>query len=142
MPKTASERWREAPFLLTVLAVLILVGYSAYAAYPYLRGPVLTLNAPSSHTDDTVISGRTVRVSTLTIDGLPIPLDEQGAFSVERAYPPGYTVVTVRAADRFGRAVERTLTFITSAYASQKIENGQGRVGTSSPPNTKTNGSH
>jgi hypothetical protein len=136
MPRTKSERLR-APFLIATVIALVIAGYSAYAVYPYLRGPLLILDAPV-HDGVTVIRGQTVRVSAMTVDGLPVPLDERGFFSVERTYPPGYTVVTVRGVDRFGRSVTRTLTFVTKPYASKKIEDGSG---TTSPQDSETNGS-
>jgi hypothetical protein len=138
MPRTASDRLRSAPLIVAALAALVVIGYSAYAAYPYLRGPILTLDAPRQVGLDMVLSGRTVRVSTLSVNGLPTPLDERGFFSLERAYPPGYTVVTVRVVDRFGRSVTRTLTFVTKPYASEKTESG---TGTSTGQVTST-GSH
>lgn len=138
MPRTASERARSAPVIGVTIAAFVILGYSGYAAYPYLRGPILTLDPPLQRNTETVIAGRTVRVSALSVDGLPVALDEGGSFSVERAYPPGYTVVTVRGVDRFGRSLERTLTFVTSTYASEKIESRESRSGTSSSQNAKT----
>ena len=139
MLKIKSDRF-PTPRILGVLAAVIVIAYSAYAAYPYLRGPILVVNQPSFGTT-TTITGHTIRVSALAVDGLPVPLDEEGSFTVERAYPPGYTVVTVRAVDRFGRSIERTLTFVIAAYASQKIENRESGVSTSSPENAKANSS-
>lgn len=137
MPKTRNEGPRSAPAILAALAATIVIGYSAYAAYPYLRGPILVLDEAAIGTS-TTITGRTARVSSLTVNGLPIALDEKGVFSVERAYPPGYTVVTVRGVDRFQRSATRTLTFVTKPYASEKNKN---ESGTTSPQNPKTNSS-
>jgi hypothetical protein len=139
MPKIKSDRF-PAPLILGVIAAVIVIAYSAYAAYPYLRGPILVVNQPSFGTT-TTITGHTVRVSALAVDGLPVPLDEGGSFAVERAYPPGYTVVTVRAVDRFGRSIEHTLTFVTTPYANQKIESRESGTGTSTTKDAKTNGS-
>ena len=96
------------------LALLVIGGYTLYAALPLILGPHLSIAEPtgSSVAGTTVVRGTTARVSFLTIDGLPIALDEDGSFSVERAYPPGYTEVTIAAKDRFGREIVRTVPFI------------------------------
>ena len=107
----------RAPLLLIgALVAVALVGYSLFVATPYLLGPRLTVIEP---TDGSSVSGVTVpivgttdRVSYLLIDDLPVPILEDGTFRVERAYPPGYTVLVVRARDRFGREVLETIHFL------------------------------
>lgn len=106
--------------------VLAAVAYGTWVALPFIEGPTLALEAPRQSGGGTVVlSGSTARVSRLTINELEVPLTDDGRFVVERAYPAGYTVVTVTAFDRFGRSDERTLTFITNDYASEK-ENSHG----------------
>lgn len=95
-----------------VLALLIIVGYALFAAYPYLKGPSLTLSFASVK-GLTTLYGDTERVSFLTINGAEIPVGEDGSFSIERAYPAGYTAVTAVGRDRFGRTITKTLTFVT-----------------------------
>ena len=101
-----------------IITALILVAYATYAAYPLARGPIL--DAHVSVGAPTTLYGTTARVTSLVIDGMSVPLHEDGAFSVTRGYPPGYTEVTVVGADRFGRSRTRTLTFITPDYARKK----------------------
>lgn len=98
------------------LGLAVVFGYALFVAMPYLRGPSLTLVTPvegGTVTTPTVsVYGKTERVSYLAINDLPVPLLEDGTFAVERAYPPGYTVFTVRARDRFGREEVRTIHFL------------------------------
>jgi hypothetical protein len=99
---------------LAALGILALLAYGAYAATPFLKGPALSLEAPEeTGAGTTLIRGASARVSTLTLNERDIALAEDGSFSVERAYPPGYTVVEVVGTDRFGRTRTETLTFIT-----------------------------
>lgn len=103
-------------YALALLGFLIIAGYSIFAALPYLRGPTLTVVTPVSGetilTPEVRIYGKTERVSYLSINDLPVPLLEDGTFALERGYPPGYTVLTVRARDRFGREEVRTVRFL------------------------------
>jgi hypothetical protein len=102
--------------LYTLLTLGLVIGYTLFVAMPYLRGPSLTIVTPRE--GETVtgplvsIYGKTERVSYLAINDLPVPLLEDGTFAVERAYPPGYTVFTVRIRDRFGREEVRTINFL------------------------------
>lgn len=90
------------------LGLALIIGYSIYAALPLLQGPALTASVnPLTHTVS--ITGMTERVAFLQIDGAPIDLKEDGSFSIERAYPAGYTSITVTAQDRFGKKITKTL---------------------------------
>lgn len=103
-------------YLLGALGLAVVLGYTLFVATPYLRGPSLTIVTPVEGQTVTgakvPIYGKTERVSYLAINDLPVPLLEDGTFSVERAYPPGYTVFTVRVRDRFGREEVRTIRFL------------------------------
>ncbi len=100
-----------------VFALLFILGYTLFAAYPYLSGPSLTLSyAPKNGL--TTIYGETQRVSYLSINDAEVEITETGSFSVERAYPAGYTAVTATARDRFGRTITKTLTFVTAQATS------------------------
>lgn len=94
-----------------ILALLVIVGYALFAAYPYLKGPSLTLSSASVK-GLTTLYGDTERVSYLTINGAETPVGEDGSFSIERVYPSGYTAVTAVGRDRFGRSITKTLTFV------------------------------
>lgn len=97
-----------------VLASLIILGYALFAASPYLRGPSLSLEA-SSKQGLTTVYGETERVSYLTLNGAEIEVTEDGSYSVERAYPAGYTAITAVGRDRFGRTITKTLTLVTES---------------------------
>jgi len=102
---------------MTILAALGIAGaliYAAFVAFPFFEGPSLTAFEPQKTERGTILlQGATKRVSALSINDLEVPITDTGLFSVERAYPAGYTVVVFRASDRFGRSREKILTFIT-----------------------------
>ncbi len=103
-------------YILVVCGLMVVIGYGLFVATPYLLGPSLTVVSPEHGTTISsptiTVSGKTERVSYLSINNLPIPLLEDGTFAVERAYPKGYTVLVVEARDRFGRIVTDTVRFI------------------------------
>jgi hypothetical protein len=101
---------------LSIGALVIVAGYTFFVAAPYMAGPSLTVIAPlenSTETGQTVtITGTTERVAYLSINDLPTPLLEDGTFTMTRSYPPGYTVLVIRARDRFGHEVSETIRFL------------------------------
>ena len=94
-----------------ILAALVIGGYTLYATLPYLLGPSLKV-FETTQNGETVVTGVTARVSYLSIDGMNVPLQEDGSFSVQRAYPLGYTAITISAKDRFSRTITKTITFL------------------------------
>ena len=111
----------NAALVATVIGVVAVMLYSAYVALPFVQGPIITINEPvQTEAGTTLLSGTASRVSKLAINELEVPITDTGVFSVERAFPPGYTVVVIHASDRFGRDREHTLTFVTQSHASKK----------------------
>lgn len=121
--KTADIRSAlSASAALTAAGALIALAYAAIAVFPLVNGPRLSASAAFDNArGTTVIAGNAPRISHLSINGLEVPVSEDGAFSVERAFPLGYTVVDIVASDRFGRSRETILTFVTAhEHASKK----------------------
>lgn len=113
-----------APALALVVGIIASIAYGLFVASPLIAGPLLTLDEPYQTSSGThIISGTTKRVSKLAINELEVPLSDEGAFSVERAYPAGYTVVRVVASDRFGRSRERIFTFVTTSNNDSEKNN-------------------
>ncbi len=126
MMKTA--RGKKRPLIsvrqgIVLCAGILVFAYTLVITAPLFKGASITVDPPSkSESGSTVLRGSTERVSKLTINNLEVPLSEEGAFAVERAYPLGYTVVVIRASDRFGRTTERIITFVNTKepYGTQK----------------------
>ena len=104
----------STPFFLSGVALVVVALYIGFVTYPLVSGSSLQVNQPTlTENGTTLISGTTSRISSLFINDSDVPLTEAGRFSVERSFPSGYTVVVLRAEDRFGRTREKTTTFIT-----------------------------
>jgi len=93
--------------IVLILAIVLIVGYGAFEARRLISGPQVTILSPRDGTSTSTtlveISGLAENISFLTINDNPAFTDESGRFSEMVAPPPGYTVFTVAATDRFGR---------------------------------------
>lgn len=98
--------------LLALLALLFL--YGAVEAWPLVRGPRLVVTTPTDHTSVeggiVNMTGHATYVSVLTLNGSPLLYDQNGDFSSTMAFPQGSSILTFKAADRFGRATTVTRT--------------------------------
>jgi len=54
------------------------------------------------------LSGTTKNTKELYINDNPIPIDQKGNWQASLGLPSGYTVLTVKAYDRFGKANKKT----------------------------------
>lgn len=96
--------------------ILLLLGFGLFEARRYLTGPVLVIDRPLP---GSVIEGPAVRVSGhaanlsyLHINGAQAFVDENGTLSWVYTPPKGYTVLTAKASDRFGRERVVSIPFI------------------------------
>lgn len=99
--------------VLTVLGILIVVGYSYFVLDDFIRGPRIILEAPLSGlattTTHIVIAGRAIHVNSLSLNGAPVPYDLQGNFSESLLLAEGYNIMKITAIDRYNRTVEKTI---------------------------------
>jgi hypothetical protein len=98
-----------------LLGLLILVVlYGGWKAFPLLRGPSLTIESPAPYASlpdgYVVIRGTARHTNSLTLNNGPLLIDENGRFSKVLLLPPGGAILTLTAADRFGRQVTRERT--------------------------------
>lgn len=100
-------------------ALLALAGYGFMKAWPLMAGPSLFIVSPENNAtfpDGIVtISGAASRTAELTLNGGPLLHEEGGAFSTVLTFPPGGSILTFRAADRFGRTITATRTVFVPA---------------------------
>ncbi|OGG44681.1 hypothetical protein A2841_00800 [Candidatus Kaiserbacteria bacterium RIFCSPHIGHO2_01_FULL_48_10] len=111
---------RLAAIFLGTLTLVVLLGYSFYAALPYLEGPSLTVSTETAENGLTEIRGNTARVSYLAINGNPEAINEDGSFSIRRAYPSGYTAIIIAAKDRFGREIKKEVSVVIESYGTKE----------------------
>ncbi len=101
-------------FLRITLVVLLIfaAGYSAFEARLFLSGPTLVINSPKNgatfQNGFVTVSGQVARVVALSLDGMPVLPDKNGSFSKTLVLPRGGSILTMRAADRFGHTLTDT----------------------------------
>jgi hypothetical protein len=106
--------------IVVAIAILALLGYGLFEARKLIEGPQLTILSPRDGTatssDTVTITGTAQNIAFLTIDDAPAHTDESGYFTETFSPPPGYTVVTVAATDRFGRRAHTSVAFTVLNY--------------------------
>lgn len=109
---------RILKFAIFGLAALVVLGYASYRSLPYIQGPDITVTEPadgSSIATTTVkIAGQAKRVNALSINGMPMSIDEQGNFSKTILVFRGINIITIEAKDQFERADRVTLQVLGS----------------------------
>lgn len=94
---------------------LVLFGYIFFQARFLIIGPVVTLHtepAPVYNDRSIEISGTAYNISNITLNGRPVYIDEQGDFTETLVLENGYTIMTIRAEDRYGRDTTLTRSFV------------------------------
>ena len=101
-----------------VIVVCLIVAYALFQARHVLLGPQITLEdeLPAMVATSTVmVRGTAENIVSISLNGRPIFTTDEGAFEEVVILPPGYTIVTIEAVDRYGstarieRGIVRTL---------------------------------
>lgn len=98
----------------TLIFFVLLIGvYSYYQSRKLIAGPEITIKSPQNGAtvaDPLVeITGIASNIKDISLDDRPIFIDEQGNFDEKLLMPPGYTIITFKAHDRFNHFTEKTL---------------------------------
>lgn len=102
-----------------LIAILCLGAlYGLREAWPLIEGPSLIVSAPANNASfpDGIVTvqGKALRVSQLTLNGAPLLHEEDGSFETALTFPPGASILTLIATDRFGRHRTETRTIFVS----------------------------
>lgn len=92
------------------------VGYVYFRSKDYRNGPVVSISYPQNGATVvsavTEVSGIAKNVSSISINGKKVFLDERGTLSEKLLLTEGYNIITVKAEDRFRRSIEKKLELI------------------------------
>ncbi|MCE9643715.1 hypothetical protein K8Q93_00485 [Candidatus Parcubacteria bacterium] len=108
---------RESLRPLFIIVILVgAVAYGYFQARAYLDGPVITLESPLEGTPLEgplfTVSGSIKNAAFISLDGRQIYTTEEGRFREQLLAPLGYTIVTLKARDRFGHSAEREIELV------------------------------
>jgi hypothetical protein len=108
--------------LIIALVALLIVGYGLFEARRIIEGPMIVIDTPqngsATSTTGVLLSGEAQNISFLTINDKASYTDEHGHFSELLSLPTGVTVLTVAAADRFGRRATKSVSINVLNYCS------------------------
>jgi hypothetical protein len=74
-----------------------------------------------SHTQHVTVTGTAKNIVKLTLNGREIHTNETGDFTHELVLENGYTILTLAAQDRFGRATSLTRTYVYVPLFAPKL---------------------
>lgn len=105
------------PRRLIIVLLVALLSYGAVKAWPLVSGPSITLSSPVDYATVQdgflTISGTAHRTESLSLDGGPLLIDQEGRFEKTLLLPRGGAILTLTATDRFGRQLtERRTVFV------------------------------
>ncbi|MBC8465252.1 MAG: hypothetical protein H8D63_02685 [Parcubacteria group bacterium] len=93
-----------------ILFVLTLGFYILYQSRDVIVGPTIELIFPENGAvlsePYIVVYGRTENISFISLNDLPISVDEEGRFSETLLLAPGHNILELSARDRFGKETE------------------------------------
>lgn len=102
--------------ILTILGILIVVGYSFFALKDVLRGPRINIITPVSGyattTQMITVAGRVLRGNLFFINNATTTIDLKGNFAEQLLLSSGYNIMTLEARDRYGRTSHETIEMI------------------------------
>ncbi len=100
------------------LVALVCVGlllYVLFQARLLIGGPQVALSSelPTIQTERKItLTGNASNITTITLNGRPIQTDQAGYFEEPVILENGYTIISIRAEDRYGRETTLTREFV------------------------------
>jgi hypothetical protein len=100
------------------IVVAVVVGYAGFAFRDIVRGPSIVITKPINGetfaTSSVELKGISERAQFISLNGKPILIDENGAFSEIIVLSSGYNVSTIEARDKFGHIATQKLELVRS----------------------------
>jgi hypothetical protein len=118
------KRSIHAQGILKIITITILIlgmlWYLAYQARNLLLGPQITLRDISVTQDErtVTVNGTTRNITELSMNGKTIYTDESGVFNEKLVLENGYTIMTIHAKDRYGRAISLSHPFVYTKHTN------------------------
>ena len=112
----ASFSYTPLRFVGALVLLVVVFGYTLFQARHLIRGPVVTIHTPQNGSTVSepllVIEGTTQNISFIDLNDRQIFVDEEGQFSEKLLLAYGYTIMTIRARDKFNRETTKTIELI------------------------------
>ncbi len=130
--------------IILVAFFLLVAGYAYYESRGILAGPsiAVTGRVMEVHESFIKIEGKADRISSLSMNGNPISITEDGSFSEGFALAPGYNRITLTASDRYGKKTEKAIEVIYTPSASTTAATASSSPATATSTSTIAPKSH
>lgn len=104
-------------YFLVVSLIVLFCFYVLWQARFLITGPEVTLSTelnPIQNNRVITLTGETKNITRITVNDRPIITNEFGEFSESIILENGYTIVSIKAQDRYGRetAIERPFVYV------------------------------
>jgi len=127
---------RHTSFRTIVKSSVLLLGFLSAAAYVAFQARFLIIGPQLQLTDESellvnrrqiTLAGSAANISRLWLNDRPIFTDAQGNFKEALVLENGYTSLTVRAEDRYGRetTIQRSYVYSPASFQLHKPEKAQ-----------------
>ena len=99
---------------------LIVVGYAYFEGRALLYGPSIEVSPRVMEVSEPfiTITGVARRIASLSLNGAPIPVTEDGAFEEGYVLTPGYNRIVLDAQDKYGKKTERVIEIVYTSSSS------------------------
>ena len=101
---------------LIVLIAITVLGYAYFRTQDYLGGPQITILTPQNGITTRepllTIQGQTKNIADITLNDRKIFIDKNGIFTEKILLHCGYNIITIEAADKFKKTVEKKLQIV------------------------------
>lgn len=107
------SRYLKIGSIITVAAII--VGYGYFKSRNLIDGPVISIESPrngeAATTSLVTIIGTAKNIAFISLNDRQIFVDEEGRIKEQLLLPYGYTILTLKARDKFGRETVKRLEF-------------------------------
>jgi Glucodextranase, domain B len=114
--------YRDSTLTKIALAVffLIILGYAYFEARGILYGPEIYVSQTVEQVSSPYVelTGTTTHIATLSMNGQPVPVTEQGVFDIPYALSPGYNRIVLDASDKYGHTTQKIIQIVYTASAT------------------------
>lgn len=107
---------RTVRFAIVMSVIAAIIGYGIIKSWNLIEGPSINIWAPGNgatvYKPLVNIEGEAHNISFLSLNGRQIFVNEEGYIKEQLLLPPGYSILTFEAKDRFGREITNTLQLV------------------------------
>ena len=107
-----------------ILFFLIVIGYAYFEGRALLYGPTIDVSPRVMETSEQFITiqGTALRIVSLSLNGTPIPVTEDGGFEEGYVLTPGYNRLVLDARDKYGKTTERVVEILYTPVEATPVE--------------------